>query len=61
MPLHSISIVNFTEECERVQEVSCCYFVRHDGERIVNVPSVERREFPLSFKVFFDGGRENIS
>ena len=37
---------------ERVQEVSCCYFIRHDGDRIVNIPSVERRKFALSFKVF---------
>ena len=31
------------------------------GERILNISSIERREFTLLLKVFFDGGHEHIS
>ena len=61
IPLHSVSIVNFTEECamyvKRVQEVRCCFYIGHDGERLFIVSSIERREFILSLKVFFDDCR----
>ena len=38
-----------------------CFYIEHDGERIINISSIERREFTLSLKVFFDVGHENIS
>ena len=44
----------------RVQEVRCCFYIGHDGERIVNISSIERTEFTLSLKVFFVG-HEHIS
>ena len=37
------------------------FYIGHDGEHIVNIPSIERREFVLSLKVFFNVGHENIS
>ena len=35
---------------KRVQEVRCCFYIGHDGERIVNISSIERREFTLSLR-----------
>ena len=32
-----------------------------DSEHIVNISSIERREFTLSLKVFFDVGHEDIN
>ena len=46
---------------KRVQEVKCRLYIGHDGERIVNISSIERREFTLSLKVFFNVGHENIN
>ena len=37
------------------------FYIGHDGERIVNISSTERREFTLSLKVFFDVGHADIS
>ena len=31
-----------------------------DGERIINISSIARREFTLSLKVFFDAGLEKL-
>ena len=46
----------------RVQEVRCCFYIgHHDGERIVNISLIERREFTLLLKVFFDVGHEDIN
>ena len=45
----------------RVQEIRCRFYIRHDGERIVNMSSIERGEFILSLKVFFEAGHEHIS
>ena len=64
IPLHSVSIVNFYGGMcfvKHVQEVRCCFYVGHDDERILNISSIERREFTLSLKVFFDVGHEHIS
>ena len=33
---------------KHVQEVSCCFYIRHDGERIINIPSIEERQFTLT-------------
>ena len=46
---------------KRGQKVRRCCYTRHDGERIVNIASIESREFTFSLKVFFDVGHENIS
>ena len=46
---------------KRVQEVRCCFYIQHDGARIINVSSIEGREFTLALKVFFDVGHEHIS
>ena len=35
---------------KRVQEVRCCFYVGRDGERIVNIFWIERREFLLSLR-----------
>ena len=35
---------------KRVQEVRCCFYIGHDGERIVNIPWIERREFIFSLR-----------
>ena len=45
----------------RVEEVRCCFHIGHDGECIVHISSIERREFTLSVKVFFDVGHKHIS
>ena len=45
---------------KRVREARCCFYTGHDGERIVNISSIERREFTLSLKVFFDVRHERI-
>ena len=60
IPLHSVSIGGMCF-VKRVQEVRCCFYTGHDGERIVNISSIERREFTLSLKVFIDVGHEHIS
>ena len=39
---------------KRFQKVRCCCDIWHDGEHIVYISSVERREFALPLKVFFD-------
>ena len=39
---------------KRVQEVRGCCDIWHDGERIVYISSIEKREFALPLKVFFD-------
>ena len=36
---------------QRVQEVRRCFYIGHDGERIINISSIERREFTLSSRV----------
>ena len=62
--LHSVSIVNFTEERAWLsvsKKLDVSFYIGHDGERIVNISSIERREFTLSLKVFFDVGHEHIS
>ena len=46
---------------KRFQEVRCCFYIWHDGERIVNISSIERREFTLSLRVFFDLGHEHVT
>jgi len=35
---------------KRVQEVRCCFYIQHNGERIINMPSIEGREFALLLK-----------
>ena len=33
---------------KRVQEVRCCFYIRHNGECIINIPLIEGREFTRS-------------
>ena len=60
MPLHTVSIVNFTEECALLSVSRKLDAVAIFG-MMVNVSSTERREFVLSLKFFFDVGHEHIS
>ena len=60
MPLHTVSIVNFTEECALLSVSRKLDAVAIFG-MMVNVSSAERREFVLSLKFFFDVGHEHIS
>ena len=46
---------------ECVQEVRCSLYILHDGECILNISLIERREFTLLLKVFFNAGHEHIS
>ena len=31
---------------KRIQEVRCCFYICHDGERIINIPSIEEGSLP---------------
>lgn len=46
---------------KHVQDVRCCCHIWYDGERIVYISSIERKEFALSLKVYLDVGYEHIS
>ena len=31
---------------KRIREVRCCFYIWHDGERIINIPSIEEGSLP---------------
>ena len=60
IPLHSVSMVNFTDECALLSASKKLDAVSILG-MMVSVSSIERREFTISLKVFFDVGHKHIS